>query len=256
MLDDKPLYKHDCNACRFLGRYTYDAPLVEGTQEMTVDLYICPQNGRPTVLARASSEGPDYSSFPLSILWRQPVSKELSTYAPALFEAVRRRDLRPVLGRPRLAVAVRHLARLNAGGARDDRVRAPRRDDPRDRPAARRVAGVRHGALACAFRAAAEVALKNGITEKEFLRTAWACFRWEQDGALPDIVPPKSWPPDVPGFPEELFWTPPPDHDDSPEAVAVRLAAGEESDRRYDIRRNELLELEDEDFHPEREEGA
>ena len=98
MLDDKPLYKHDCNACRFLGRYTYDAPLVEGTQEMTVDLYICPQNGRPTVLARASSEGPDYSSFPLSILWRQPVSKELSTYAPALFEAVRRLGVQRVLG--------------------------------------------------------------------------------------------------------------------------------------------------------------
>lgn len=109
------------------------------------------------------------------------------------------------------------------------------------------------GALACAFRAAAEVALKNGITEKEFLRTAWACFRLEQDGTLPDIVPPKSWPPDVPGFPEELFWIPPPDHDDRPEAVAARLAAGEESDRHYDIRRNELLELEDEDFRPDLE---
>lgn len=98
MLEDEPLYKHDCDACRFLGRYTYDAPLIEGTQEMAVDLYVCPQHGRPTVLARASSDGPNYSSFPLSILWRQPMTKEPSTYEPAIFEAVRRLGVSRVLG--------------------------------------------------------------------------------------------------------------------------------------------------------------
>ncbi len=46
----------------------------------------------------------------------------------------------------------------------------------------------------------------------------------------------------------DMFWMPPPDHDDSPAAVAARIAAGEESDRRYEIRRNELEELEDDEY--------
>ena len=46
-----PAFTHDCDACTFLG--TYDE----------ADLYHCGQGGRiPTVIARYSSEGPDYAS--------------------------------------------------------------------------------------------------------------------------------------------------------------------------------------------------
>lgn len=46
---NEPKYKHDCNACIFLGH-------LEGA-----DHYIC----KDSLIARDSSEGPDYSSFPI-----------------------------------------------------------------------------------------------------------------------------------------------------------------------------------------------
>jgi hypothetical protein len=46
---EAPLYKHDCEYCKFLGTY-----------EDTKDLYICPE--QVTVICRYSSDGPDYSS--------------------------------------------------------------------------------------------------------------------------------------------------------------------------------------------------
>lgn len=45
----------------------------------------------------------------------------------------------------------------------------------------------------------------------------------------------------------DCFWTPPADHDASPEAVAARLAAGEESERRYEARREAARELKDDE---------
>jgi len=51
-----PRYTHDCSACTFLGEHGFD------------DLYHCPQHGNPTLIARRSSEGPDYSSFPASVV--------------------------------------------------------------------------------------------------------------------------------------------------------------------------------------------
>ena len=45
-----PLYTHDCEMCLFLGIY-------EG-----MDLYFCPQLGNPTLVARRSSDGADYTS--------------------------------------------------------------------------------------------------------------------------------------------------------------------------------------------------
>jgi hypothetical protein len=45
-----PAFQHDCSGCIFLGHY-------QGH-----DLYFCPQNGLPTVIARYSSEGSDYKS--------------------------------------------------------------------------------------------------------------------------------------------------------------------------------------------------
>lgn len=49
---EKPVFKHDCECCNFLGHWVEQ------------DLYFCGTNGGagPTVIARFSSDGPDYSS--------------------------------------------------------------------------------------------------------------------------------------------------------------------------------------------------
>ena len=59
-------FKHDCNACVFLGHY-------QGS-----DLYFCPRggpaaNGIPTVIARRSNDPPDYTS---GMVFAMPSLKE------------------------------------------------------------------------------------------------------------------------------------------------------------------------------------
>lgn len=50
-----PVFEHDCDGCTFLGHVTGK------------DLWFCPQAGSPTVIARWSSDGPEYESMsPLS----------------------------------------------------------------------------------------------------------------------------------------------------------------------------------------------
>jgi hypothetical protein len=46
---DKPRYEHDCNACVYLGKHK------------EFDLYFC-DTAFPTIIARFSSDGPDYAS--------------------------------------------------------------------------------------------------------------------------------------------------------------------------------------------------
>ena len=46
----KPRFTHDCKVCRFVGFFS------------DYDLYICPQGGNPTLVARFSNKGPDYLS--------------------------------------------------------------------------------------------------------------------------------------------------------------------------------------------------
>lgn len=48
-----PQFKHDCNQCTFLGRFSSD---------VDYDLYYCPQGRIPTVIARYSNHGPDCMS--------------------------------------------------------------------------------------------------------------------------------------------------------------------------------------------------
>lgn len=92
-----PTYKHDCDACRFLGSVTgpdpYHAKIVK-----TWDLYVCGEQLREreralglTVLARYSDEPSNYKSCPLSMV----------------------RDVHPVLlwGRALLELEVRELER-------------------------------------------------------------------------------------------------------------------------------------------------
>lgn len=64
---EAPRYVHDCNCCAFLGH------------AFKSDLYFCPQDGYPTVIARHSDEGPDYTS-----------GLVFSDHDPALAEAKRR----------------------------------------------------------------------------------------------------------------------------------------------------------------------
>ena len=45
-----PAFEHDCDECVFLGRYEDH------------DLYLCPQGGMPTVVARWGNDGPEYTS--------------------------------------------------------------------------------------------------------------------------------------------------------------------------------------------------
>jgi hypothetical protein len=92
MPTSKPYYVHDCAACTFLGRYDWGG--------QSYDLYTCKQ-GRdwPTVIARFSSDGPDYLSG-------LPVAKELESnprndneYNHPLVEAMRRAKARGLLTR-------------------------------------------------------------------------------------------------------------------------------------------------------------
>jgi hypothetical protein len=91
-----PKYTHDCDACTFLGPYTYDAPMVEGTEEITADLWYCSTAaGGPTLIARFSSDGPDYGSCPINIVERDYIPRaergeKQSTAGPAIVEAYHR----------------------------------------------------------------------------------------------------------------------------------------------------------------------
>ena len=72
-----PRYRHDCDVCKFLGIFK------------DYDLYFCPQGGEPTVIARYSSDGPDYLSgmptmesrkakpqYPLSVAHRAAIAQK------------------------------------------------------------------------------------------------------------------------------------------------------------------------------------
>lgn len=65
----KPVFEHDCERCVFLGTVQRPAKYGPGRREhgpddpeatAPFDLYFCP--GEPTIIARWSSDGPDYMS--------------------------------------------------------------------------------------------------------------------------------------------------------------------------------------------------
>ena len=45
-----PQFEHDCTACKFIATIN------------EMDIYLCPGNGDPSIIARFSSDGPDYAS--------------------------------------------------------------------------------------------------------------------------------------------------------------------------------------------------
>ena len=62
--DNAPYFKHDCDTCRFRGSLVEID--VDGSSQV-VDVYTC-DNDSGTVVRRFSSDGPDYASFPRSVV--------------------------------------------------------------------------------------------------------------------------------------------------------------------------------------------
>ena len=87
-------YPHNCPVCRLLGEpFTYDAPLVEGTERTTVDLYYCAETELGgTILARYGNGGCEYASTAIDILKNFVEDQNLlrATHGPALREGYRR----------------------------------------------------------------------------------------------------------------------------------------------------------------------
>jgi hypothetical protein len=54
-----PIYKHDCESCRYIGTYVGPHP----GDDRPHDWYICGDS----ILARDGDDGPDYHSWPLYI---------------------------------------------------------------------------------------------------------------------------------------------------------------------------------------------
>lgn len=75
---DEPRFQHDCDVCVWLGRME------------RWDLYSCPQNGHPTVVARYGDDGPEYESgrgtlgFLAEQLVRDANSSRLNVLRPTL----------------------------------------------------------------------------------------------------------------------------------------------------------------------------
>lgn len=91
MRKPKPKYQHDCEACTYLGTIIYPSPLADGTAPFSnADLYYCGRRKdimEGTLVARHSSDGPDYSSVPVSIVGSLLGNKEMATRTPALIAA-------------------------------------------------------------------------------------------------------------------------------------------------------------------------
>jgi len=91
----KPLYRHDCDKCEFLGSFSYNGVVTDDSVECFIaDLYVCPggPHSDDTLIARLSDICSDYcSGYPST--YRDKVGKsisELSTHGPAIAEAYKR----------------------------------------------------------------------------------------------------------------------------------------------------------------------
>lgn len=73
-----PLYKHDCDQCIHLG-------VDEVNKE---DLYYCSASpGGGTLIARRSSDGPEYSSFFVSFFKDKSFLEKINSHRPGLIKA-------------------------------------------------------------------------------------------------------------------------------------------------------------------------
>lgn len=93
MTNEGPLYQHDCDLCRFLGRFAYDAPYGEVVKPLSLDLYVCREQDLDyaTFLARRGDESSAYSSYDKGTLERSGLlTNARTTYSPGVVEAYRR----------------------------------------------------------------------------------------------------------------------------------------------------------------------
>jgi hypothetical protein len=61
----KPLYRHDCHLCQFLGTALLDRKYHDGVAgTWPYDLYVCQEGHMTTYLARSGDDGPEYQSMP------------------------------------------------------------------------------------------------------------------------------------------------------------------------------------------------
>jgi hypothetical protein len=54
-----PKYEHDCDSCLYLGTECFD--------NQFFDMYFCPRCDEGSLIARYSSDGPSYTSYPLFV---------------------------------------------------------------------------------------------------------------------------------------------------------------------------------------------
>jgi len=100
LLADRPVYRHDCPACQWLGTIGFDAPLSDGSSiRKQADLYVCQQEtpANSTLLARFSDTDSDYSSTLTALVTRdyQGMQERPATNTPAILEAYRRVKEKP-----------------------------------------------------------------------------------------------------------------------------------------------------------------
>lgn len=81
-----PVFVHDSDCCTFLGH------------EVGHDLYYCPQNGLPTLIARYGSIGPDYNSCPVYLVAKFSIADRLSPFDRA-YQLAEKAGLIEVIGR-------------------------------------------------------------------------------------------------------------------------------------------------------------
>jgi hypothetical protein len=87
------IFEHDCNNCKYLGDFTYDAI---GLGTMVVDLYFCPNSLLGgSYIARHGDDGPEYASCPQDILKTnldRYTNGPHSSYSPGIYEAYVRNE--------------------------------------------------------------------------------------------------------------------------------------------------------------------
>lgn len=93
-MDERPRFTHACNACQFLGCFTYEVD----DRRWDVDLYACPRLATErleydrTIIARFGSDGPEYASLSVEDIRCRPADLRPSTWSLGLQEGVRRID--------------------------------------------------------------------------------------------------------------------------------------------------------------------
>lgn len=83
MSDAVPRFKHDCDSCRFIRRGTYCEDTV--SPAVPYDFYVCGPTKDPSLIARWSDKGSDYSSCSFWVQYDLDPTKESEGLLPQLY---------------------------------------------------------------------------------------------------------------------------------------------------------------------------